>query len=248
MRRLNTMRYEIFENKNCFITGATGGLGKQIALKMAKNKCNLFLTSTNSTKLKKLKEELESLYGKNINIFYESGDLNKIQDVNNIIRIVREKICSVDILINCAGIFIRKSLSESNLGDFEISFNLNIRAVFIFCKEFSQDMIKSRWGRIINIGSSSAYMGYKKACLYCASKHALLGFSRSLHNELRKYNIRTFCVSPGGLKTKMGKLIKNQKFDTLIDPKEVAEYIVFISSFDDEMISDEVKLNRMVIE
>jgi len=248
MRRLNAMRYEIFKNKNCFITGATGGLGKQIVLEMAKNKCNLFLTSTNSTKLRKLKEELESLYGKNINIFYESGDLNKIHDVNNIIRIVRENIYSIDILINCVGIFMVKSLSESNLKDFEICFNLNIRAAFIFCKEFSQDMIENRWGRIINIGSSSAYGGYKKASLYCASKHALLGFSRSLHDELRRYNIRTFCISPRGLKTKMGKLIKNQKFDTLIDPKEVAEYIIFISSFDDEMISEEVRLNRMVIE
>lgn len=248
MRGSNTMRRKIFVNKNCLITGATGGIGKHVALKMAKNKCNLFLTSTNATKLRKLKEELECLYGKDINIFYEPGDLNKVQDVNNIIRIVREKICSIDILINCVGVFIVKSLSESSLEDFEISFNLNVRAAFMFCKEFSQDMIKSRWGRIINICSSSAYTGYKKTCLYCASKHALLGFSRALHDELKEYNIRTFCVSPSGVKTKMGESIKNQNFNTFIDPKEIAEYIVFISSFDNEMISEEIRLNRMVIE
>lgn len=176
MRRLNAMRYKIFKNKNCFITGATGGIGQQIVLEMAKNKCNLFLTSTSSIKLRKLKEKLESLCDEDINIFYEAGDLNKIQDVNNIIRVVREKIHSIDILINCAGIFMVKSLFESNLNDFEISFNINIRTAFIFCKEFSQDMIKSGWGRIINIGSSSAYMGNKRACLYCASKTCPLRF------------------------------------------------------------------------
>jgi 3-oxoacyl-[acyl-carrier protein] reductase len=109
-------------------------------------------------------------------------------------------------------------------------------------------MIKSRWGRIINIGSSSAYAGSQETSLYCASKHALLGFSRALHDELKKNNIRTYCVSPSGAKTEMGKLIKNQNFETFIDPKEIAEYVAFICSFDGEMISDEIRLNRMVIE
>ena len=247
MRELDKMRYKIFENKNCSITGATGGIGRHIAMKMAENKCNLFLTSIHAAKLRRLKEELISLHGRDINIFYEVGDLNKTQDINKLISAARNKMRSVDILINCAGKFIVKPLSKSRLEDFETIFNLNIRAAFMLCKEFSQDMIKNRWGRIINIGSSSAYAGYKKTSLYCASKHALLGFSRALHDELKEYNIRTFCVSPSGAKTRMGKLIKNQNFDTFIDPEEIAEYIVFISSFDNEMISEEIRLNRMVI-
>ena len=241
------MKYEILENRNCFITGATGGIGRCIAMKMAENKTNLFLTSTNIAKLKNLKEEIESLHGKGINIYYEHGDLNKIQDTNKIITKAREKIHTVDILFNCAGIFVVKSLSDSNIDDYDTSFNLNIRAPFIFCKEFSEDMIKNRWGRIVNIGSSSAYAGGKETSLYCASKHALLGFSRALHDELKKNNIRTYCVSPSGVKTEMGKLIKNQRFDTFLDPKEIAEYVAFICSFDGEMISDEIRLNRMVM-
>jgi 3-oxoacyl-[acyl-carrier protein] reductase len=141
-----------------------------------------------------------------------------------------------------------KFLSDSNLNDFDTTINLNVRAPFIFCKEFVEDMMKNKWGRIINIGSISAYTGSKETSLYCASKHALLGFSRALHDELKKYNIRTFFVSPSGTKTAMGKLIKNQNFDTFINPMEIAEYVVFICSFDGEMISDEIKLNRMVIE
>ena len=242
------MKRKVFKNKNCFISGATGGIGKSIAMKMAENECNLFLTSTNHTKLKNLKEEIISIYGKKTKIYYKDGDLNKIQDINNIITMAREKIHTVDILVNCAGIFLVKFLSDSNLDDFDKTFNLNIRAPFIFCKEFSEDMIKNGWGRIINIGSSSAYTGSKETSLYCASKHALLGFSRALHEELRKYNIRTYCISPAGVKTEMGKLIKNQRFDTFIDPRELAEYVTFICSFDGEMVSEEIRLNRMMIE
>lgn len=242
------MEYKIFKNKNCFITGATGGMGSQIALKMAENRCNLFLTATNSVKLSKLKSKIEDVYGKDNNIFYEPGDLNSMNDINKIIAVTRQKLCSIDILINCAGIFIVKSLPEYTLEDFESSFNLNIRAAFMFSKEFSSDMKMNNWGRIINIGSTSSYEGYKDTSLYCASKHALIGFSRAVHDELKKYNIRTFCVSPRGSKTEMGKLIKNQDFDTFIDPKEIAEYIAFICSFDSEMISEEIRLNRMVIQ
>lgn len=242
------MKYDILENRNCFITGATGGIGRCIAMKMAENKCNLFLTSTNITKLKNLKEEIGSLYGEKIKVYYEHGNLNEIQDIKKIITMAREKIHTVDILVNCAGLFVVKFLSDSNLDDFNATFNLNVRAPFIFCKEFSEDMIKCKWGRIINIGSSSAYAGSKETLLYCSSKHALLGFSRALHDELKKYNIRTYCVSPSGAKTEMGKLIKNQNFDTFIDPGEIAEYVAFICSFDSEMISDEIRLNRMVIE
>jgi 3-oxoacyl-[acyl-carrier protein] reductase len=242
------MKQEVLTNKNCFITGATGGLGRCIAMKMAEKKCNLFLTSTNISKLRNLKEEIESLYGEEIKIYYGNGDLNEIQDINKIIKMAREKIHTVDILVNCAGLFVVKSLFDSNLDDFNTTFNLNIKAPFIFCKEFSEDMIKSRWGRIINIGSSSAYVGSKETLLYCASKHALLGFSRALHDELKKSNIRTYCVSPAGVKTEMGKLIKHQNFDTFIDPREIAEYVAFICSFDGEMISDEIRLNRMVID
>lgn len=242
------MKYEILDNRNCFITGATGGIGRCIAIKMAENKCNLFLTSTNVTKLMNLRNEIESLYGEKKKVYYQHGDLNKIQDINKIITSVKEKLHTVDILVNCAGLFVVKFLSDLSLDDFNATFNLNVRAPFIFCKEFSGHMIKRRWGRIINIGSSSAYVGSKETSLYCASKHALLGFSRAIQYELKENNIRTYCVSPSGSKTQMGELIKNQNFDSFINPIEIAEYVAFICSFDGEMISDEIRLNRMVIE
>jgi short-subunit dehydrogenase len=109
-------------------------------------------------------------------------------------------------------------------------------------------MIKNRWGRIINIGSSSSYSGFKNGSIYCSSKHAVLGLSRALHDELKSKNVRTFCISPGSIKTEMGKISKEQNFETFLNPKEIAKYLVFIISFDSELISDEIRLNRMNIE
>lgn len=239
---------KMLSGKNCLITGATGGIGKNIAIKMAENGCNLFLTSTNNIKLKKLKAQLHGLFGEKNKIAYRAGDLNKIEQVRNIIYRVKRELDSIDILINCAGVFPVKSLQVSELNDFETCFNVNVRAPFLFAKAFSQDMKKNKWGRIVNIGSSSAYSGFKETSIYCASKHALLGLSRSLYDELKKYNIRTFCISPGAVKTRMGKKIKNQNFNTFINPKELAEYINFVISFNGEMVSEEIRLNRITIE
>jgi len=238
----------VLKNRNCFITGATGGIGRQIALKMAAAKCNLFLTATRMERIKLLQKEIKAVHSNTIEVCCQAGDLNSVSDIDRLIASCQKQLKSIDIFIHSAGTFIVKPLSETDLNDFEQSFNLHVKAPFLFIKAFSQGMIKNRWGRIILIGSSSAYTGVKNTSLYCASKHALLGLSRSFHDELKVHNIRTFCVSPAGTKTEMGRKIENQDYNTFLDPEEIAEFIVFASSFDEAMICDEVRLNRMIIQ
>ena len=129
--------------------------------------------------------------------------------------------------------------------------NLNVRAPFVLSKEFSKDMIKNKWGRIVNIASSSAHNGFKNAAVYCTSKHALLGLSRTLFAELKNQNVRTFCVSPGSMKTRMAKedegLLAEHDYSTFMDPNEVAEFITKIISYDNEMVSQEINLSRLSI-
>lgn len=237
----------ILENKNCLITGATGGLGSNLAEILLENNCNLFLTSKNNLKLKKLQEKLEKRNINNCEISFFAGDLTKISDINKIISKVRENFKTIDILINNAGIFLSKPIHKSKIDEFQNIFDVNVKAPFLFSKEFVKDMKKKKWGRIINIGSSSSYHGFSEGVIYCSSKHALLGLSKSLFEEFKKSKIRIFCISPGSIKTKMGKLDKKQNYETFLDPKEVAEYIVFCISFDKELISEEIRLNRFVI-
>jgi len=241
------MNKEILKAKNCFITGAAGGIGREIAGQMATAGVNVFLTDQDAAKLGTMQAEITRQAEKS-KVFYCAGDLNKSSDIENIIKVARDKMGKIDILVNCAGIFPVKSLTDSTLDDLAAGFNINIRAAFIFSKEFSRDMAAAKWGRIVNIGSSSAYGGFKDTSIYCLTKHALLGFSKALQSELKEYGIRTYCVSPASVKTEMGKLAKNQDYSTFIEPKEVAEYVAFLISFDGNMISDEIRLNRMFLQ
>ena len=238
--------FETLKNKNVFLTGASGGIGKELALQFASAGCNLFLTGRDDDKLASLTKQIFKI-NPNILISYKSGDLESIEDVESLIYSSRSCLESIDILINCAGSFFVKSIFESSLEDYESCFNVNVRAPFLFSKSFVRDMIDKGWGRIINIGSSSSYAGFGNTSLYCASKHALLGLSRSFYDELKDYNIKTFCFSPGSVKTEMGKQVKNQDFSTFIDPRELAEYIVFTASFDSNMVSEELRINRFKI-
>ena len=235
---------QILRGKNCLITGATGGLGKEIAKEFAKNGCNLFLTGRNNEKLSSLKNELENDVSE-IKIDFEDADLSDADEIQKLIEKVKSTFANIDVLVNCAGVFPVKLLSDSTVEDFENCFSVNVKAAFVLCKEFSQGMISKKWGRIVNIASSSAYAGFKNTSIYCSSKHALLGLSRSLHSELKEYNVRTFCVSPGSIKTPMGKSVTGQNYETFLNPSEIAELIVHLVSFDNEMISQEIQLSRM---
>ena len=240
---------QILQGKNCLITGSTGGLGKEIAREFAKNGCNLFLTGRNNDKLNSLKNELENSQNE-IKIDFKDADLSDDNEIQTLIEKVKNTFVNIDILVNCAGVFPVKLLSDSTVEDFENCFSVNVKAAFVLCKEFSQGMISRKWGRIINIASSGAYNGRSKTVVYRASKHALLGLSRSLHSELKEYNVRTFCISPGPIKTSMGHdIVKNEnpdeRFDSFMNPNEIAEFIAYLISFDNEMVSEEIRLSRI---
>jgi len=245
---MKRMENSILKNKNCLITGATGGLGKEIAMELAKKGANLFLTSKKED-LQKLK--LEIIKNNEIIVEYQCVDLRSDNGVEILIENIREKFSTIDILINCAGENHRKPLSESTIEEYDSCMNLNVRAPFVLSKEFSKDMIKNKWGRIVNIASSGAYNGLKNTSIYRSSKHALLGLSRSLSNELKEFNVRTFCFSPGPMKTQMGKEIINkenpsERFDTFMQTNEIAEFIIFVISFENNLMSPEIRMGRTI--
>ena len=240
------MEISCLKNKNCLITGATGGIGKEVSIQLADQSCNLFLTGRNKKKLESLKKLLIK-NNPDINIEYKEGDLTRLSNIKNIVTNAKHHFGNIDILINCAGIFMIKSIGKSTVEDFDKSINLNVRVPFILSREFSKDMVSKKWGRIVLIGSSSSYSGFENGSVYCASKHSILGLSRALNIELKKKNVRVMCISPSSTKTNMGKISVDQDFNTFLNPKEVAEYIIFILSFDNEMSIDESRLNRMIM-
>lgn len=234
--------FQIIKGKNAFISGATGSIGKAVAKLLAQNGCNLFITGKDKARLKEIALELSL---NKINVFYLAGNLVNQNETYEVVKKAKNCFDKIDIVVNSAGVFPYIDLLNVSDNDYLDVMNINFRSAFIFTKEFATGMVQNKWGRIVNIGSSSAYNGYKNTSLYCASKHALLGFSKSTHDELKQYNVRTFCISPSSTKSKMGLATKNQDYSTFLDPDDVAKYVLFTISFNSNIISDEILLKRM---
>jgi len=235
----------MLQGKRALVTGATRGLGACIAEEYAKQGCDLVLVGRSADGLTKLRENLHT-YG--VEVQTRVCDLRVPEAVLALTDSLRD--IDVDILVNCAGVFPVKGISEVSLEEYDECMNINVRAPFLLIRELSRNMAKNNWGRIINIASSSAYGGSPLTSIYCASKHALLGLSRSLYKELKENNVRVICVSPGSIKTDMGKKVEalGQTYDTFMEPEEVAKYVVYNSSWDGNMVSEEVRLNRITVQ
>jgi 3-oxoacyl-[acyl-carrier protein] reductase len=235
---------DVLKGKCAFVSGATGGIGKAIAIALAERGCNLFLTASDNVSLSEVKNSLSSY---NVSVSGQSGNLTHKEEVYQIIEATRESIGPVDILINSAGVFPNVNLLDMDDNVFDETLDVNFRSAFLFARDFARSMVARQWGRIVNIGSSSAYSGFRGTSMYCASKHALLGFSRAIHDELKEHNVRTYYVSPSSTQSKMGLATKGQDYSTFLDPSDVAKYVVFVISFDSNIVSEEIFLKRMIV-
>jgi len=229
--------------KLALVTGATGGLGAALARKLAARGCRLVLTGRRQEALSTLADELARAGAEAVPV---TADLAVTSDLERLAARAGES-GPVGILVNCAGIFPVAPLRDSTVDDFDRCFAVNVRAPFFLCRAFAPAMAEAGWGRLVNIGSSSAYSGFRDTSVYCASKHALLGLSRSLHDELKGRNVRVLCISPGSVQTPMGRQVRGQDFETFLDPDEIAELAADLMCLDGPMIAEEIRLNRMVI-
>jgi 3-oxoacyl-[acyl-carrier protein] reductase len=235
--------------KNVLITGAYGGLGSALAVAYVNSGYNLCLLGRDKNKLQKLEKDLKK-ENESVTIKTYCCDLNDNDKIFDVCENIKKDFDHIHVIVNCAGIFPVTSLEKTTTSDFSKCMQINVAAPFFIIRSFVERMKKAKNGKIINIASSSAYGGAPNTSLYCASKHALLGMSRSLFKELKPHGIRVFCVSPGSIQTPMGEEVEKlgQLYDTFMSPKEVADYIISSTSFEGNMISEEIRLNRMYVQ
>lgn len=151
--------------KRCLVTGASRGLGLAIAKALVAANAKVFMTAKGAEAL--------SIEAGALGMPNMPADLANIRDVEHLAAKAVEEFGGIDILVNSAGIFPVASAIETDLDEFDQCMAINVRAPFQLARKFIPAMVKNNWGRILNIGSSSAYAGFKNTSAYCASKHAL---------------------------------------------------------------------------
>ncbi len=233
---------EDLEDRVALVTGASRGIGKHIALRLASCGATVVLAARNEVLLNAAAEQITGQKGTAI---VATVELANEDSIRNLIKTVSDRTGRLDILINNAGITHSALLEETATEDWDRVMQINARAPFILCREALPLLRQSPRGYIINISSVVGIKGYAKQSAYTASKHALRGMSISLAEELRDTNIRVHVLCPGAVDTNMaGGVRPDIKKADLIDPEEIAELVEYLVTHKGNAVIDELRIRR----
>ena len=225
--------------KTALITGASRGIGEAIALKLADNGYNLILTARDIPMLGSVKDACKK---RGAEVEVHSADLS---EENEIIGLF-EKAGPIDLLVNNAGFGIFDAIENIKLEDWQAIQRINVEGAFLCLREAMKTMKKTGGGRIINISSVVGVKGYPNQAAYGASKHALLGLTKSAIEEVRDHNIRIHAICPGGVATDMVKQSRPDltDFSAMIQPEDVADAVAYLCSLPNNITIDCIHLRR----
>jgi len=225
---------EDFNNKVVIITGAGSGIGKETAQRMIDNGAKVALWDYNQNTL----EEIQAKLGNNaiaVNV-----DVSDEQSVKKAANKVREKLGSASILVNCAGVAgINATIENTEPDEWRRVININLTGTFLCCREIISDMVKNKYGRIVNIASVAGKEGNPNAAHYSASKSGVITFTRSLGKELAETGILVNCITPAVIETEMLSQVSDEHKAYMVSkipmgrmgqPSEVASLICWLSS------------------
>ena len=179
-----------FKNKNILVTGASGGIGKEIVKKFVSLGGNVLGTGTKTEKLDLLKKQYPTIKVKKF-------DMSEDSRIEEFIDNVNLELGGLDILINNAGMNIDNLSLRMNEEEWKKVININLTSTFLLSKYAIKKMLKNKFGRVVNITSIVAHTGNLGQSNYSASKAGIIGMSKSLAIEYAKKNITINCVSPG---------------------------------------------------
>ena len=190
------------KNKNAFITGAGKGIGKAVAIALAKEGVNLILVSRTQKDVEQLADEASNLGVKALAL---SADVSDINSINAAAEKALVEFKHIDILINSAGIASFGKFLELEPEAWERIIQVNLMGTYFTTRALIPNMIERQTGDIINISSTAGLNGNALTSAYSASKFAVLGLTDSLMQELRKHNIRVTALTPSTVATDMAK-------------------------------------------
>ena len=202
-----------------FVTGAGRGIGRAIALALASEGARIALVARTAKDLDEVSREVAGLGGSALAI---QADISVEEEVAAAVRRAAEKFVTIDILVNNAGIGSFANVSELEVKDFDRMWEVNMRGVFLCTKEILPFMVKKRSGDILNLASLAGRNAFVGGGGYCATKWALIGFSRCLMLEVREHNIRVVTLCPGSVETGFGDHSKEKQNPAIPRPGDIA--------------------------
>ncbi|MCM3453610.1 SDR family oxidoreductase [Heyndrickxia oleronia] len=235
------MANQRLRNKTIVITGASGGLGEQIAFSSAKNGANVILLARNIKRLEGIKQEIEENYKVQCDVHYL--DVSNHEQVSKVFQRITEENGDIDVLVNNAGYGIFEEAHTVSIEHIKGMFDVNVLGLMACTKEVMPQMRKKRYGHIINIASQAGKMATPKSSIYAATKHAVLGYSNSIRMELSLFDVFVTTVNPGPIATNFfsiadqsGTYVKNvERF--MLNPEKLANQIV------DSMLTNKREIN-----
>lgn len=222
------------KNKNALITGAGKGIGKAVAIALAKEGVNVILLARTQSDLDEVAQEVNALGVKSLTLIADVAD---IKSVNTAIEKALAEFKTIDILINSAGIAAFGNFLELEPAAWERIIQVNLMGTYYVTRAVLLNMIERQTGDIINISSTAGLSGNALTSAYSASKFAVLGLTEALMQEVRKHNIRVTALTPSTVATDMARELKltDGNPDKVMQAEDMAELIIA-----------QLKLNRRV--
>ncbi len=234
-------------NKVAIVTGAGRGIGKAIAISLAREGANVIINDIDTQTAEEVAREIKSLDRQALAI---QVDVSDSKEVNRMVELVLKKFNRVDILVNNAAIIKRGSIDDLTEEDWDRVMDVNLKGAFNCAKAVVGIMKKQRYGKIVNISSIAGKIGdLASAPCYGASKAGMTCLAKSLARELASYNINVNVVAPHAIETDMSKEWSEEKRKSIIadiplarlgEPEDVAEAVAFLVSDKAKFITGEV--------
>lgn len=222
------------KNKNALITGAGKGIGKAVAIALAKEGVNVILVARTQSDIDEVAREIKAFGVKTLAL---TADVSDINSVNSTIEKALDQFKTIDILINNAGIAAFGNFLELEVAAWERIIQVNLMGTYYVTRAVLPNMIERQTGDIINISSTAGLAGNALTSAYSASKFAVLGLTDSLMQEVRKHNIRVTALTPSTVATDMAKELNltDGNPEKVMQSEDIAELIIA-----------QLKLNRRV--
>jgi len=225
------------KGKVAVVTGGSRGIGKALAILLSREGASVAIAARAKKNIDDVADLIKKSGGSAVGV---EADVSRPDDVKNLMKKTLDMFGRIDILINNAGVCVRKNIAETSEREWDETIGTNLKGVFLCCREAVPVMIKQKSGIIINISSGAGRYGFPGLSAYCASKFGVIGLTESLSREFPE-RIKAYAACPGGVDTEMHRRVFPEDDTSALDsPEDVAKKIVELCMPDCKIKSGEV--------